>query len=187
MASTARLLFVSLLLIGVTIEEDLPALAEILNHEIRTSTCIFRKSTVDVPSRRTWLAELQRDNYPCFVIVHTPAPGEQPQTVGWCNLGRYRSSEAYDATTEVSLYIHQGFRGQGLGSRVFRHVLDEARKHGYRTILAMVATGNELNARFWERQGFSLVGTLKDVGNKFNRWLDVGVYQLMVDDSSVPS
>ncbi|KIJ20156.1 hypothetical protein PAXINDRAFT_166288 [Paxillus involutus ATCC 200175] len=88
--------------------------------------------------------------------MHAPA-GEPPRTVGWCNLGRYRPFEAYDATTEVSLYLHQDFRGLGFGSRVFRHVLEEARKLGdYRTIIVMVSTENEANARFWKRQWFTL-------------------------------
>ncbi|KAH7881794.1 acyl-CoA N-acyltransferase [Phlebopus sp. FC_14] len=164
------------------VDEDLADLADILNNEIRTSTCTFRKSTVDIADRRAWLADLQLSGYPCFVIVQSPIEGGQRRTVGWCNLGRYRPAEAYDATTEVSLYVHQDFRGQGLGSRVLELVLAEARANGrrFRTLIAMVAMENRLNARFWERQGFTLLGVMKDVGNKFDRWLDVGLYQLLL-------
>ncbi|KAH7920794.1 acyl-CoA N-acyltransferase [Leucogyrophana mollusca] len=167
------------------VTEDLPALADIFNHEITTSTRTFRAHPVDLANRQAWLEDIQKEQYPCLVIVHSREGGTNGESqlfniVGWCNLSRYRTQEAYNATAEISLYIHQNFRGLGLGSQIFELILAEARIRGYRTILAMVAMENTLNARFWEKHGFQQRGILRDVGMKFDRWLDIGVYQLMV-------
>ncbi|KAH7916352.1 acyl-CoA N-acyltransferase [Hygrophoropsis aurantiaca] len=161
-------------------ESDLPALAEIFNNEIETSTCTFRTDHVDLSNRRAWLEDIRRDNYPCLVIVHTIDVDDLSSIVGWCNLSRYRPQEAYSTTTEITLYIHRDFRGLGLGSQVIGCIVTEARERGYQTILAMVATENAPNTKFWVKCGFEQRGILKDVGKKFGRWLDVGVYQLML-------
>jgi L-amino acid N-acyltransferase len=101
----------------------------------------------------------------------------------------------------VTLYIHSDFRGKGIGALLFNATIDEARKRSFHTIigkvtmahlrvalafeidtmsvLAIVSMENTATL-FWEKHGFERVGLLKEVGKKFGRWLDVGVYQFML-------
>ncbi|EGN93747.1 hypothetical protein SERLA73DRAFT_115799 [Serpula lacrymans var. lacrymans S7.3] len=169
------------------IADDLPVAMVILNGAILTSTATFRTDPVDLAERREWLVGLAKDNYPCFVAESIEFSNRESETtakvtrvLGWCNLSCYRSLQGYINTVEISLYIQEGFRGRGLGTKLINDILPEARKRGYRTILAMVAMENEINVRFWEKQGFKQCGVLRGVGRKFDRWLDVGVYQLML-------
>ncbi|CCM00569.1 uncharacterized protein FIBRA_02603 [Fibroporia radiculosa] len=178
--------------------EDLPALVDIFNEEIATSTCTFRMRPVDIEDRRAWLSELTKDGYPCLVAIHADDTGKET-TIGWCNLSRYRYQEAYNAcdfilsrlessnserrTVEISMYTHRDFRGRNIGSKLLKAILLEAQKRNYRTILAMVAAdpASSDRERFWVQRGFELRGTLRELGFKFDRWVDVGVYQLMLE------
>ncbi|EGO19117.1 hypothetical protein SERLADRAFT_443652 [Serpula lacrymans var. lacrymans S7.9] len=107
------------------IADDLPVAMVILNGAILTSTATFRTDPVDLAERREWLVGLAKDNYPCFVA----------ESIEFSNRESETTAKGYINTVEISLYIQEGFRGRGLGTKLINDILPEARKRGYRTIL----------------------------------------------------
>lgn len=79
-------------------------------------------------------------------------------------------------------YVHSGFRGRGIGRQLKRAIIEEARRKGFHTLIAGVAEGSEASRRLNESEGFVLVGTLKEVGRKFGKLLDVYLFQKMLRD-----
>lgn len=90
------------------------------------------------------------------------------------------------AITETSFYVKEEHRGQGIGRQLKEAVIEEARRSGFHTLLARVAEGSEASLHLNQACGFQHVGTIKEVGRKFGRLLDVHLLQLMVHSQDLP-
>lgn len=149
---------------------DAPAIAAIYNEAILTTVATFDVETKSVEDRIAWLAA-HDERHPVIVAE------AQGQVIGYVCLSRWSDRRAYDDTAETSFYVKSEFRGQGVGRRLKETILEEARRLKYHTILARVAQGSEQSLHLNLSMGFVLVGTLKEVGLKFGKRLDVHVLQ----------
>jgi L-amino acid N-acyltransferase YncA len=104
------------------------------------------------------------------------------RVVGWTSLSRFSDRSAYDETAETSFYVKSSLRGRGIGRALKAAIISEARRNGFHSLLARVAEGSDASRHLNETFGFVAVGTLKEVGRKFGRRLDVHVMQLMLND-----
>ena len=104
--------------------------------------------------------------------------------VGYAYAGPFRTRWAYQWTTEVSVYVHQGCHHRGVGSSLYTALFDILEKHGFKTIVAGIALPNPASVALHQRLGFEPVGVFPRVGFKFGRWVDVGWWsrRLSLDD-----
>jgi len=147
-------------------EDDVSAITEIYNHAIRNTTATFDTVEKSVDDRRQWLAEHDE----CYPVVVALA---SRKVVGWGSLSRYGERPAWRFTVENAVYVSPDFQGHGVGKRILEHLVCAAESLGYRAIIAQVVAGNEASYRVHESCGFETVGVLKQVGHKFDQWLDV--------------
>ncbi|KAI9056583.1 toxin-antitoxin system, toxin component, GNAT family [Trametes sanguinea] len=164
-------------------ESDLPAILDIYNDQVLHGTATFHTEVLTLAERAQWLQKLRAERYPCIVAeVTDDAASGSKRTIGWANLWHFKEKQAYDGSAELSLYVHQDFRGKGVGEKLLQSLLEETRKQGTRfhTIISVVTTENERTIKFWQKQGFKHCGTLREVGYKFGRWLDVAYLQTFV-------
>ena len=152
---------------------DAPAIAAIYNEAILTTTATFDTETKSVEDRIAWLAA-HDERHPVIVAEF------EGQVVGYACLSRWSDRRAYDDTAETSFYVKSECRGLGVGRRLKEAILDEARRLGYHSLIARVAQGSEESLHINLSMGFVLVGTLKEVGLKFGKRLDVHVMQKML-------
>jgi len=153
---------------------DAPAIAEIYNEAILTTTATFDTEPKSVDERTKWL-QSHDARHPILVAVVDSG------VVGWASLTRWSERRAYDDTAETSFYVHSTHRGRGVGRKLKETIIEEARRLGYHTLIALVAEGSDESIHLNESAGFVHVGTLKEVGRKFDRLLDVHVMQKMLD------
>ncbi|HEV7401446.1 MAG TPA: GNAT family N-acetyltransferase [Chthoniobacteraceae bacterium] len=153
---------------------DAAAIAGIYNEAILTTTATFDTEPKSVEERAQWLAS-HDDRHPVLVALAEGA------IVGWAALTRWSDRAAYDDTAETSFYVHSTARGRGIGRKLKEAIIDEARRLGYHTLIARVAEGSLESLHLNERAGFTHVGTLKEVGRKFGRLLDVHILQKMLE------
>ncbi len=99
---------------------------------------------------------------------------------GFAYASPFRDRPAYHLTRETSVYVHRDARGQRLGSLLYAALLPRLREQGMHTALALVALPNEGSVRLHEQHGFALTGTMREVGDKLGRMIDVGIFQLML-------
>ncbi len=98
--------------------------------------------------------------------------------LGYGYAGPYRDRPAYRHTVEDSLYLAVEARGQGIGGALLRRLIDDSVMLGYRQMVAVIGdSANEASVRLHKAAGFTLIGTLKDVGYKHGRWLDTVIMQ----------
>lgn len=98
--------------------------------------------------------------------------------LGFAYFEQYRARSAYRFTAEDSVYVREDVRGQGVGKALVARLLEEAKAAGFRQMLAVIGDSENVGSiGVHASLGFQRVGTLRDVGFKFGRWLDVVIMQ----------
>jgi phosphinothricin acetyltransferase len=150
---------------------DLPAMAQIYNEQVRTSVATF-----DMEERGTAYLGSKLGSHAPGDLVIVASSGEE--VVGYALSGPFRPRPAYAGTKETSVYVAEGARGLGLGRRLYAALLgrlDElAEVH---TQVAVIALPNPASEALHRSFGFDHVGTLREVGQKFGRFVDTAWYQ----------
>jgi len=100
------------------------------------------------------------------------------ELLGYAYAGRFRERAAYSQATESTIYLRHGLEGKGLGGPLYAELIRRTFARGYRHLVGAIALPNEPSVRLHERLGFVPAGRLVRIGYKFDRWVDVGNWQL---------
>jgi L-amino acid N-acyltransferase YncA len=157
--------------------DDLSAITEIYNEEVLTSTATFDTEPKQISEQIEWLSR-HTDRHPVVVAV------EDSQVVGWASLSPWSDRCAYADCAEISIYIKQGFRRRGIGKHLACHLIERARVCGLHTVIARVSETSIGSIELCKRLGFSSIGTMKEVGRKFGKLLDVHLLQLVFSEKN---
>ncbi|MFB6469589.1 GNAT family N-acetyltransferase [Cytobacillus sp. Hz8] len=153
--------------------EDLPGMLEIYNDAIIHLTATFDLEEQTLEQRKVWFEE-HGGMHPLIVAEINQ------EIAGYCCLSPYNQKSAYAKTLELSVYLSNKHKGKGLGTVLMKEIITKAKELGHHTIISLITSGNEASVKIHEKLGFSYVGTIKEVGYKFNQWHDVAYYQLML-------
>lgn len=157
-------------------QDDLAGIFEIYDHEVLTGTATFETTPRSPAQRLEWLAAHSPDRYPITVCQESPgAP-----VAGWARLYPWSPRPAYARTAENSVYVSRAHRARGIGRALLSDLVARARTAGIRVIIARIAEGNPASGRLHASAGFRPVGTLRRVGEKFGRILDVHILELQL-------
>lgn len=105
---------------------------------------------------------------------------EEDRVLGYAYAGQFRERPAYHRSYETSVYVHQQAQGRGLGRLLYDALLPRLRADGVHTALALIALPNDPSVRLHLACGFGHVGTMREVGDKHGRLIDVAIYQAML-------
>ncbi len=155
--------------------EDLPGIVAIYNDAVENTTATFDTQIKPPAEHEPWFH--QHDQR--YAILVLQAAG-QSEILAWGSLSRWSDRCGYDATAEVSYYVASDHRGQGLGRKLLAGLVDHARANHMHTLIARMAGENIASIKLAAGLGFEDVGTLREVGRKFGRRLDVHISQLML-------
>ncbi len=153
------------------VEDDLPDIAAIYNHEIVNSTATF---DLEPPTLTYWHQRLEGKHEGDHLLV---AVDTDDDVVGYAYSWSYRPRPAYDLTRETSIYLDPSVRGRGIGRRLYPALLDAMATSGVHTAVALVALPNPGSVALHRACGFSHVGTMREVGYKFDQWVDAAWFQ----------
>jgi L-amino acid N-acyltransferase len=153
---------------------DAEAIRAIYNTEVRTATSTFDLVPRSLAEQRRWLAA--RSGAFSAIV----AAGEGGRVLGFGSLSPYKERAAYRTTVEDSVYVDPARQGEGIGTALLIRLVDIARTSGFHTLIARIEASGTASRALHARCGFELVGIEREVGRKFNRWLDVAVMQLML-------
>ena len=158
--------------------DDLDHVINLLNREVMGGVNIFRFAPLDAEAARRWWKLHGSGRYQALV-AEQPRDRDtgSPQVVGWAAFAPHSAYEGYDRTAEISVWVDAPFRGQGIGKVLMRALLATCHERNLRTIVSRIEASNLASLRLHESIGFTHVGVLKDVGEKFGRSLDVVLMQ----------
>lgn len=158
--------------IRIALKKDLPAITEIYNDAVINTTATFHIETKSVSEQQKWFSK-HTGKYIIMVAV------EDDIVIGWASLNPWSGRCAYSDTVDVAVYVKEGFRGKGIGEKLVRELLKKGNKNGLHTAIAKICSENEVSFNLFEKLGFRHIGTLKEVGYKFDRLLDVHLMQVI--------
>jgi L-amino acid N-acyltransferase len=161
-------------------ESDLPEILTIYNDIIANSTAVYRDQPVTLEDRLAWFRSRTKLSYPILVASDEVASDNSTSPtniVGFSTFGDFRSGSGYRFSAEHTVHVHPGYRGRGVGSKLLLALLPHAQRLGKHTLIGGVDADNTASIRFHERLGFERVAHLRQVGFKFNRWLDLILLQ----------
>lgn len=146
--------------------DDAAAIREIYNLEVTTSTATFDLVPRSLEEQRAWLASRSG--------VHAALVAELDGTVaGFGSLSPWRDRPAYATTVEDSVYVHRDHHGRGVGRALLTELVAVATAHGFHACMARIVGGHQASIGLHHACGFEVVGTEREVGRKFGKWLDV--------------
>lgn len=155
-------------------ESDIKSISDIYNYFVTRSTATFADTEETIEDRKVWFANHVANKLPVLVAEL------DGKVVGWASLSFYHQRSAYRQSVELSFYIHHEFLGRGIGRQLTEKLIPCARENGYHCILSLVCSENDASIALLKKFEFEAVGDLKEVGRKFDRWLDVTILQKML-------
>lgn len=153
---------------------DLEAMRAIYNEVLASSTSIFSDIPRSAEDQARWFSERRAQGWPVIVAIR------EGTLVGYATYGPFRSWPGYRHTVENSIYLATHARGLGLGAVLLSALLERARTQGLHAVIAGIDGDNAASMRLHEKLGFTKVGHLRQVGRKFDRWLDLVFYELVL-------
>lgn len=152
---------------------DAPAITELLNHYIETSTSLFILEPQTLEERFAWLEQRSE--------LHPAVVAEIGGTfVGWGALSVHNPRAGYRHSADTSVYVHPDHHRRGVGRAILGELIGRARAVNHHTLIALCCTESRPSIALHEAVGFQKVGELREVGRKFDRWLNVAHLQLIL-------
>lgn len=165
-------------LIDCSFEQQGEAIQAIFNQVILTSTALYEYEPRSLASIADWFAAKQRGQYPVLGCVDA-----ENRLLGFASYGPFRDKPANRFTLEHAVYVADQAQGLGIGRQLLLALMARARADGYHMLVAAIDADNQPSIRLHERLGFQHSGTLRQVAFKFDRWLDLSFYQLLLQDT----
>jgi L-amino acid N-acyltransferase len=160
------------MLIRQAVDADLDAILAIHNDAILHSTALWTDEPVERIDREDWLASRTSAGNAVLVAM------EDGQLAGYAAYAPWRAKFGYRHTVEDSVYIAAPFQGRGIGRSLLVELIEHARGAGHHVMLADIESGNAASISLHESLGFAPAGHLREIGTKFDRWLDLTILQL---------
>lgn len=151
-------------------KSDLLKVKEIYEYYVEQTTFTFHIGEVSIIDIKEFLP-IENHKYLSFMIVY------DDEDVGYCYFAPYKKRQAYDRTAEVTLYIKQSHIGKGIGKYVMSELEKIALKLGIKILLGVITSENIKSIVLFEKCGFYKCAQFNKVGEKFDKILDVVVYE----------
>jgi L-amino acid N-acyltransferase len=151
--------------------DDAEAIRAIRNDVIEHSTAMWTTKLLTARDGRSWVEE----NLARRSAYVAEASGD---VVGFANWAPWRPKDGYRHTVEDSVYLVAGHQGRGVGAELLRTLIGSASESGAHVMMASIEATNATSVALHARQGFEVVGTAREVGTKYGRWLDLTMMRL---------
>ena len=158
-------------------QTDLPAILAIYNKAIAETTAVWRIQKQKILDLEKWFIEHKNNKFPVLVAEKDKA------VIGFASYGKFRNGEGYLRTVEHSVYIATDHRNKGVGKKLIENLIQKAKQNKIYIIVGAIENSNQASHSLHLSLGFKNYGTLPKVGKKFNKWLDLTLYLLTLDDN----
>ena len=155
-------------------KKDVKRILEIVNYEILNSTVIYDYKERTYEQQVEWFDQKKIKKLPIIVAV------KHNQVIGFGTYGIFRPWDAYQFSVEHSIYVDKDSRANGIGKKLLTNLIELAKENGFHTMIAGIDASNEKSIEFHKKFGFVEIGTFKEVGFKFSKWLDLKFLQLLL-------
>lgn len=150
---------------------DADAVAAIYNHYVAHTIVTFEEEVVAASEMARRIRKIAAASLPWLIAERG---GE---VVGYAYASPWRERRAYRFSAEITVYLAPASTGGGAGSKLYEKLLSLVQLQGVHAVLGVIALPNDASVALHEKFGFSKVAHLKEVGFKFEKWIDVGYWE----------
>jgi phosphinothricin acetyltransferase len=150
---------------------DAAAIAAIYRPIVDSTIISFEEDAPGTEEMSRRIAAITAASYPWL------AAEKDGQVKGYAYACRHRERAAYRYSVDVSVYVAQDARNAGIASALYETLFAQLAQRGFHRAFAGIALPNQASIALHRRFGFEPVGIYKEVGRKFDRWLDVSWWQ----------
>ena len=156
-------------------KDDIPSCLDIYNYEVVNGVATLDLEPRTLTEWQAWF-EVHQTQEHCIIVGIM-----DDVVVGYASLSPYRTKDAFKSTVELSIYIHEDYRGKGVASKLMAHILDHARMTDtLHTVVSVITAGNAASTALHERFEFTYCGLTPQVGFKHGKYQDTETYALLV-------
>ncbi|MDF7809184.1 GNAT family N-acetyltransferase [Pontiellaceae bacterium B12219] len=157
-------------------KSDVPALCEIYNHYVSHTVITFEEAPVSETEMTRRIDEVTR-RYPWLVF-------EQGGTlVGFAYASTWKSRSAFRYSAESTVYVSPDSIGQRIGSQLYEALFSRLPALELHSVVGGIALPNPASVKLHERFGFKKVAHFNEMGRKFNQWIDLGYWELLLPEN----
>lgn len=153
---------------------DAAGLADIYNHYVANTWLTFEERAVDAREMEQRRTATVAAGLPWLVAEASGG------IIGFAYAARWKERDAYHASVESTIYLDPGRTGTGVGRQLYAALLESLRAASVHSVVGGISLPNEQSVRLHERLGFRKVAHFEQIGYKFERWIDVGYWQLLL-------
>lgn len=151
---------------------DAEQIAEIYNYYVLNTHHTFESEPLSAEEMQKRIRETS-ENYPYLVAE---VDGE---IQGYVYAAQFKLRQAYKHSVEVSIYVRNQAKQKGIGSELYKKLLEELKETDVHALMAGISLPNEASVRFHEKLGYEKVAHFREVGYKLGRWVDVGFWEML--------
>jgi len=156
---------------------DAEQIRDIYNYEVSNTTATFDLVPRSLRDQQRWITERSGA---FAAIVAVDAADQLGDVVGFGSLSAYKERAAYRTSVEDSVYVRRDRGGQGIGKLILTELLHIGAASGFHAVFARISGASAASIALHKSCGFELVGIEREVGRKFNKWLDVALMQALL-------
>jgi phosphinothricin acetyltransferase len=164
------------LAIRTVVSGDAASIAAIYNFYINTTVVTFEESTVSTKDIQSRIQATLDNDLPYLVAVIDDA------LVGYAYASKWKGRCAYRYSVEITVYLAPGEHGRGVGSALYAALFSALKAGGFHTVIGGISLPNPASIALHEKFAMHKVAHFKEVGFKFDQWIDVGYWQGLVED-----
>lgn len=160
------------MMIRSVLDKDATSISEIYNYYIEETVVTFETETISARDISARIAKIHSDNLPWLV-----AEDNKGNLIGYAYASKWRDRFAYRFSVEVTVYLSPDATGKSLGTKLYQALFTELKRLSIHSAIGGITLPNQASVGLHEKFGFEKVAHFKEVGFKFNQWLDVGYWQ----------
>jgi len=152
---------------------DAAALCDIYNYYVDNTIVTFEEEKV---SEEEMVKRIQKVTQQLSWFVYE----KEGDIVGYSYATEWKARSAYRYSTETTVYLKNGYEGNGVGTALYRHLIEDLIKKDIHSFVGGISLPNDASVALHEKMGFQKIAHFREVGQKFNKWIDVGYWQLVL-------
>jgi len=153
---------------------DATAIAAIYNHYVLNTIVTFEEEAVSAGEIAARIRDVQGAGIPWFVWE------ENGHVLGYTYASKWKSRCSFRYSLETTVYLAPHATGRGLGMKLYTALIETLRVQKYHALIGGISIPNPGSIALHEKLGFQKIGHFKEVGWKFNQWIDVGYWELVL-------
>jgi len=150
---------------------DAKKIADIYNYYIVNTIITFEMEPVSENDMQQRIKNITA-KFPWIVYE------ENNEILGYAYAGNWHPRAAYKNTFETTIYLNNNNKGKGIGSLLYKEIIDRVKQMKAHVIIGGISLPNEASVAIHEKFRYTKVAHYKEVGYKFDKWIDVGYWQL---------